>query len=44
MRVDRDQVERRMADRCRQDVAVISRADRSRRRLETAMGKPMGTG
>ena len=44
MRVDRDQVERRMADRCRHDVAVVSRSDRSRRRLETAMGKPAGTG
>ena len=44
MRVDRDQVERRMADRCRHDVAVVSRSDRSRRRLESAMGKPVGTG
>ena len=32
MHIDRDQVERRMADRCRRDSEVIMRSDRSWRR------------
>lgn len=36
MDIDRDQVERRMADRCRRDTDVMKRADRSWRRRETS--------
>lgn len=37
MTIDRDQVERRMADRCRRDSDVVRRTDRSRRRREASM-------
>jgi Lon-like ATP-dependent protease len=37
MNIERDQVERRMADRCRRDIEIIKRTDRSWRRPETAM-------
>jgi predicted ATP-dependent protease len=36
MEIDRDQVERRMADRCRRDIDVIKRSDRSWRRREAS--------
>lgn len=37
MNIDRDQVERRMADRCRRDADVVKRSNRSRRRVEASM-------
>jgi len=40
MAIDRDQVERRMADRCRRDTDLIKRSDRSWRRSQTLTGAP----
>ncbi len=37
MAIDRDQVERRMADRCRRDTDLIKRSDRSWRRSSTSL-------
>lgn len=37
MHIDRDQVERRMADRCRRDSDVVRRSDRSWRQRETTV-------
>lgn len=37
MTIDRDQVERPMADRCRRDSDVVRRTDRSRRRRKASM-------